>query len=286
MFCRQQFRWFLHLHGGMLMMSMLILTGCSTHLSQLQDAKPKANTFADSLAAEYLDYANAESEQQDWFDAEHFAKKGLQALRGETVLPEEVAERQLLPVEKLTLEKARKKLLTVLNDHTKSVVPQTAARAQMLFDCWLEQMEEHGESMEVATCGQEFRQTLAELKEVPGSTESLIPHFEIFFDVGSAELDEKDKKVFARVARVARSLKSCEVQLTGHTDRLGSGKRNLALAQARVEAVEQALKKYKLCGGKISAVAAGESSPRVLVPNGVAEALNRRVDIDIQGEDR
>jgi outer membrane protein OmpA-like peptidoglycan-associated protein len=69
------------------------------------------------------------------------------------------------------------------------------------------------------------------------------------------------------------------VLLTGHTDRAGSPRYNLALADRRIKAVAA----YLVAGGMpaqaLSGEAHGESKPRVPTADGMREAQNRRVEI-------
>lgn len=138
------------------------LTGCGANLVLLAAHDPQATDFNSSLAAEYLAYAESMSEQDHPVLSEYYADKGLKALSGEPVPPEQAKDDDKAVIE------GRKQLLAVLTDDVKSVAPQKLARAQLLFDCW-QQQHRTGGNVKKAPCAEEFSASLAEVQEVADS---------------------------------------------------------------------------------------------------------------------
>ena len=68
--------------------------------------------------------------------------------------------------------------------------------------------------------------------------------------------------------------------LAGHTDRAGSVRYNIGLAERRNTAVATYLTGKGIPGSRISSAALGESQPRVNTPDGVREQENRRVEVN------
>ena len=146
---------------------LLAFTGGCSSLTQLSNKNPQVDSgFNARVAAEYLAYAQSESEQGQKEDANYYAKKGLRAERGEMVEPETVPEslRQDKPKRYAELTKARARLLKAMSADAVAAKPEVAARAQLLFDCWVDQQQEMA-SGEIISCGQEFSLTLKDLEK-------------------------------------------------------------------------------------------------------------------------
>ena len=71
----------------------------------------------------------------------------------------------------------------------------------------------------------------------------------------------------------------CEVEITGHTDRVGPLEYNDTLSLKRAEAIKKMLIERGLKSTFIRAVGRGEREPLVETEDGVRESDNRRVEI-------
>ena len=79
------------------------------------------------------DFANRElNDNMDYPDALHFARKGLAAAAGETVMPEPIADWNLLPRHMEELSTARGRLIVALDLGAREIAPQPAAIPQRL----------------------------------------------------------------------------------------------------------------------------------------------------------
>jgi OOP family OmpA-OmpF porin len=141
----------------------LLVTACNSSLVQLQKTEPVGTPYQMYLAREYLDFAEAEADQYDWFDSGHFSRKGLKLARGEDVKPEIIHFWDIDKDNAPTLLQAREYLTQTLTDQVKESHPKEAARAQFLFDCWVEQQEEIWQTSHIAYCREKFYNTLDKL---------------------------------------------------------------------------------------------------------------------------
>lgn len=153
-----------------LTVGMLVLAGCTafssfSEVEALNDAKPVGSPFTQALAAEYRTYANSELKDMfDYPDALHFARKGLAAAAGDTVLPEPVADWNLSETSIQELSAARGRLIVAYDLGARETAPALSARAQAKFDCWIEQQEETWGTANVPACKNEFLKALSELE--------------------------------------------------------------------------------------------------------------------------
>jgi outer membrane protein OmpA-like peptidoglycan-associated protein len=83
---------------------------------------------------------------------------------------------------------------------------------------------------------------------------------------------------------MARTSAAPEVVVAAHADRAGPADYNLALSERRGRAVADMLAATGLDRRAIRIDARGESQPAVFGPDGVAEPLNRRATIEVQGD--
>jgi OOP family OmpA-OmpF porin len=84
--------------------------------------------------------------------------------------------------------------------------------------------------------------------------------------------------LFDEVAR----RKAVEVQITGHTDRLGSVADNDRLSFERAQAVRDMLIQRGLRSGFIRAVGRGEREPLIPTPDEQPEPRNSRVEVVVR----
>lgn len=276
---------------------LLGLCACS-NLAELKRAPLEGEGFAVLLASEYKAYAESEAQEYDWSDSEYFAKKGLRATRGEDVAPEELTRWKVMEENKDALAEGRANLLATLTSEVKEAYAAQAARAQLLFDCWVEQQEESWKVEETASCKMEFAQVLTQLRaEIAAAAkkaeqqaqadegepeEAAEPvSYTVYFDHGLSTIKEEAKEAIHSVAQTVMKLKEALVELTGYTDRSGNKRYNEKLAQLRTDAVTVALMRSGVDKEWIKAKAKGEEELAVPTADGVREEKNRRVVIEV-----
>lgn len=251
-----------------------LLSACS-NLKQLEKANPQPSDFNNSLATEYLAFADSEADQYDWKDADYFAKKGLDATKGKEVAPEELKKWKLPADKQEALSSSRERLVNVLSPEVKQSLPQKAARTQALFDCWVEQQEENWQPEDIASCSVDFMNALQEL-------EALKPAFIVYFNTGSTSVSKADRKATRALVKYLKTLDNYEIFVTGHTDTVGGDKSNQRLSDARVKAVKNMLVNHGVKRKRIAGDGLGQTQPVVETGDNVSEALNRRVVITIK----
>lgn len=102
------------------------------------------------------------------------------------------------------------------------------------------------------------------------------------FPTGSAELTPAAKASLDGLGKALASsdLANFRFRIEGHTDNVGSREANLALSQARAEAVVSYLaSQYNVAPSRLEAVGMGQEDPLVPTPPQTPEARNRRVQV-------
>jgi OmpA-OmpF porin, OOP family len=106
--------------------------------------------------------------------------------------------------------------------------------------------------------------------------------FILSFEEGKTQVTSESRApleaLFAEVAR----RQAVEVQITGHTDRVGSVDDNDRLSLERALAVREMLIQRRLQSGFIRAVGRGEREPLVPTPDEQPEPRNRRVEVIVR----
>jgi outer membrane protein OmpA-like peptidoglycan-associated protein len=104
-------------------------------------------------------------------------------------------------------------------------------------------------------------------------------HFILYFEPGSTEATaESQPKLQALFEEVAKR-EAVEVQITGHTDRVGAVTDNDRLALQRAQAVKSMLMQRGMQASFIRAVGRGEREPLIPTPDEQEEPRNRRVEV-------
>jgi outer membrane protein OmpA-like peptidoglycan-associated protein len=106
--------------------------------------------------------------------------------------------------------------------------------------------------------------------------------FTLYFIEGKDEFTEASRQVidgiFAEIAR--RPVP--DVQVIGHTDTVGSDAVNDPLSRQRAEVVRNALLARGVGADNVVAIGRGKREPVIPTADGVAEARNRRVEIQVR----
>ena len=102
--------------------------------------------------------------------------------------------------------------------------------------------------------------------------------FTVFFDLDADTVTLEAEEVLTEIARMLRETPGARIQIRGHADRVGTDIYNYALSLRRAYNVRAVL--AAMAGGLQADVQGlGETQPAVSTRDGVAEILNRRVDI-------
>jgi OOP family OmpA-OmpF porin len=103
----------------------------------------------------------------------------------------------------------------------------------------------------------------------------------IYFKTGSAELDRASEPLLDSVADIANRCPSVRIEVTGHTDSIGSAEANRQLSEQRARSVVAFLVRRGVAATRITAVGQGGTHP--VAPNDTEanRAKNRRIEFRI-----
>lgn len=280
-------------------------------IEALNQAQAVGSPFTVALTDEYRHFVNSEYQlMYDYPDALHFARKGLAASAGKVVLPEPTEDWNLRVPQIQALTAARGDLINVFNLGARELAPFESAKAQVMFDCWIEQEEETWQVTEIRTCQQGFIQAMGVLQNivavsppppapVPAPVAAPTPvqpltgapidpfqpmaaenaMFLVFFDWDSSKLDASGQKVLNAVAEEIARNNPVNVQIVGHADTSGPSGYNQTLANQRAKTVRSYLTKSGVDAGKITISSRGENELLVDTADNVREPANRRANI-------
>lgn len=265
-----------------IMAGLFLLSACgynSLEIQRIRAASPAGGTaFTRALVKEYK--AQVEEEitvEYEWQHASVIARKGLLAADGEAVLPFGQDTFPSPAAAKPVLESERARLLKALDAGARNAKPEIAARAQVMYDCWL---EETWEEQDDGVCKAAYMKAMAEL-DAPAP---MSKNFQVYFDLNKSAITAEAAKTIAAAAAEAKRIGAAKVTLVGHADNSGpkGSPYNLTLSETRAKAVKDALVKQGVDVKIISTAAKGDSSLQVPTPANTREPRNRRVEIVLQ----
>ncbi|MEQ8394485.1 OmpA family protein [Thalassobaculum sp.] len=268
--------------------AMLGLSACAGF--QLDNAKgltPSGDAFSAGLYKEYLVLAEMEFAEGDYMDSDTFAARAIASANGKPPAPEELASRDIPAAAQGGLAEARRKLMEALDGGARSAKPDAAARAQASFDCWMQEQEENFQPADIKWCKDRFDAAMAQLG-TPAPAAAPKPsitfaNFTVYFDFDKSTLTAQTQSTLIDAANAADDMAATNIEVSGYADRSGSEAYNMALSQRRADAVAKEL--ATLIGSNAPAMklmAYGETQNKVVTPDGVKEAKNRRVKIEIR----
>jgi OOP family OmpA-OmpF porin len=104
----------------------------------------------------------------------------------------------------------------------------------------------------------------------------------VFFDTGSARIQERSHKLLREVAAVLRAHPEIvRLRVDGHTDSQGNDAANLKLSKARADAVRTFLIEHDVVASRLEARGFGEAAPLASNQTGSGRETNRRVELNI-----
>ena len=195
--------------------------------------------------------------------------------------PQKTKERNLPGDTKWVLEAARSALVAELGSGARDRMPAKAARAQAMFDCWMQEQEENNQPKDIARCRSAFDRALKDIGKVQVASAPPAPvpgPYTIFFAFDSAKLDAKAMAVIKKAAGEAQAANISGIILNAHTDRAGTNKYNEQLSRARLDVVGNALSAAGVSLDSSIRSSLGEDFPFVSTPDGKRGAKNRRSD--------
>jgi iron complex outermembrane receptor protein len=105
----------------------------------------------------------------------------------------------------------------------------------------------------------------------------------VFFDFNRSDLTPQAVSIVGQAAANAGPAKVTRLEVTGHTDTVGSDAYNMRLSRRRAESVAAELEKDGIPAGEIAIFAKGKRDLLVPTADGVKEPQNRRVQIVYSG---
>ena len=267
---------------------LLMLSGCSSFVDTdtVSTMVPTGNAFQNTLYQEYVDLAVAEKKEDDGDDATYFIAKAKSAAMAEGVGPQPLEERVLPEAAKVDLAKARLQLVNKLWKGATEVTPAAAARAQAMFDCWMQEQEEAHQPAEIAACRAEFEKAYAllgipksKMAKVAVKAKKLPFPFHVYFASDSTDLDGTAMMVIKQVFSDFRLHKPNSVEVSGHADTVGNAKYNAGLARHRAVTVRNELIKLGITSKQVVRKSYGEEKPAVKTGDNMDEEYNRVVKI-------
>ena len=106
--------------------------------------------------------------------------------------------------------------------------------------------------------------------------------FTLYFSTATTDVTLESQPILEALLVEAAKRQAVEVQVTGHTDRVGTDANNDRLSLERAEAVRDMLVQRGLKSNFIRAVGRGEREPLIPTPDDQPELRNRRVEVIVR----
>jgi outer membrane protein OmpA-like peptidoglycan-associated protein len=286
----------------------------TAELSEVGALQPEGSAFTQSLYSGYAARAKMEANELDYPSANRFLGKARGAAAGEEVAPEDPGRWLVVPQYRGALLAGRERLVRALNLGGRTEMPEEAAKAQVMYDCWVEEQAENDQPDDIALCHGGFVEAVSKIEAAfapepaeeeepapapaPAPTPTPTPapaapaaapqpeppsrDYLVFFDFDKSNIRTDAASILDRVIAAVAELGATSVSLVGHADRSGAVGYNQRLSERRAASVRDYLSGRAIPDGNIEAVGRGEDDPRVPTPDGVREQENRRVEIRLE----
>ena len=130
-----------------------MLAGCAgLELEKAEKQSPVGSAFQNDLYAGYIDLSSSEYAEGDYKDSDYFAQKAMTSGSGEAVQPTMIEARDLPSDKQDILTTSRLRLMAAMAAGASDKAPDDAARAQVMFDCWMQEQEENFQLDDIEAC--------------------------------------------------------------------------------------------------------------------------------------
>lgn len=278
---------------------MLLMACTSSHVPAMNGTNMAGDDFNNHLARDYRTLANYEAEEMfDFKDADLYAEKAMASAAGRSVSPDDMSARHIKGDDKVAeLRGAYGVLTQAVAAGAAQKSPVTTARAQTQFDCWVEQQEEGHQHDHIAACKNGFwsamratqlsmapapspQPPVAQQRPAPAPASAQPSSYRVFFDWDESEVTADARRLIDQAIERSRGSRQ-GVHLIGYTDASGTNAYNMRLAERRAEAVKDYLIANGVAQIAITSEARGEGDQLVMTRDGVREARNRSVLIEL-----
>ena len=286
----------------------LFIVGCAgLHLDEAKKTWPQGTPFERFLFVEYRDRAQNEFNEGDYKSSDFFALRAIAASAPADVTPQEVSDRALPEGAENILQNARNRLTNAKANGGADKAPKPLAKAQIAYECWLEEQEENRHQNDIRACQNTFLKNMAavdkalapkpmakaepakpmakeEMKEEasPPPAKPGPVKFTIYFEFDSDDLTSGAQTIIGNVVRIAKGRDNAKITLVGHADLAGGGDYNERLSARRSAAVAQGLVKAGISPKSLRTRYKGETEPAKKTDDGAKSKFNRRVTVTIE----
>jgi OmpA-OmpF porin, OOP family len=246
-------------------------------------------SFLQGLDSDYASFASSlESNRHEWADADYFSRKGLTVADGQPVPPEDNRNWLIPGNYRPMLADARVRLVADLDGGGRDRAPALAARAQVSYDCWVENMETTWWTAVNGPCRQQFEAALNRLEQLPAQAAAETPaapeyQYGVYFDFDKSNLTPAARLTVTHIADQIRSIEDLRAFLVGKADLVGTDAYNMGLSERRAAAVRTELANDGVQANLITIRWVGKREPPVPTPGGVREPRNRVVEVTLSG---
>jgi outer membrane protein OmpA-like peptidoglycan-associated protein len=127
----------------------------------------KTDVYSKLLAMEYLDLATYEYyDMGDKLDGTYFFTKATNAAKGNYPLPEDLSDWKVSRKNYEELKWAREDFMSMVYNEGLVNDPVNMAKAQVAYDCWIEQQSEGLQELDTRICKKEFKDRMAKAYNV------------------------------------------------------------------------------------------------------------------------
>ena len=179
--------------------------------------------------------------------------------------------------------------------------PVNAARAQVMFDCWMQEQEENRQADDIAACRDGFIDAIGQVeaalkpmmapkvaKAAPAKAMAApkpdAMNWVTYYAFDTAKISDAAMQIIAEAAAYSTKFARPKVTVTGHTDLAGAADYNQSLSEMRADDVALAIMGQGVAANDVRIRALGQTEPAVQTPDGQREQANRRVTITVDSK--
>ena len=287
---------------------LLVVNSCAYFkLKKLDKHNFSEDNIYDVVSKEYKEFAYSELyEMHDEIDANYFAFKANNILKTKIIRIENPQNWNIPENYKNEAKEEYKKISSLLKKDFTFQYPELVAKLVSGYDCWLEQIEENWQIIDIKNCKNKFTNAYKKILASEASIKSISKKQKtainlsskseknnsyfvkgdktksvlVFFNYDSHTLSIAEKEKLNNFILTSIKTDTNPIIIYGHTDTKGSKKYNLKLSKQRNLSVFKYFK-TKSINNKLIIKNYGEDYPLILTGDNVPEKKNRRVEVII-----
>ena len=146
-------------------------------------------------------------------------------------------------------------------------------------------IKQYEEESDISTPPTPKREENKSLSECKNRLKEILSKNKIYFYQNSTKIQKRSYAILDKIIDISKECKDSKIVIAGYTDSIGTKRNNLKVSRKRANSVKEYFIKKGIQEDRLEAVGYGEANPIASNKTAKGREKNRRIEINIKGEE-